>query len=146
MKLAPRDEVVEIAEGEIKLHHMYDWQEIFPSALRYKKPFILNGHLFTERPSPDGTLPDGELDNDGQAEELLTDTSEDTDTEVEEVPAQEEVKTGKLREKTEQELHEEARAKARAEKLKANPLAPLPDVTKFDKVFMLPVFMKPGKH
>ena len=32
------------------------------------------------------------------------------------------------------------------EKLKENPLQPLPDVSKFDKVFILPVFMKPGKH
>ena len=30
--------------------------------------------------------------------------------------------------------------------MRENPLKPLPDVTKFDKVFILPVFMKPGKH
>ena len=30
--------------------------------------------------------------------------------------------------------------------MKEKPLEPLPDVTKFDKVFILPVFMKPGKH
>ena len=43
------------------------------------------------------------------------------------------------------EIAEEKR-KAREQKLKDKPLAILPDVTKFDKVFILPVFMKPGKH
>ena len=81
---------VEIATLEQQLHHVYDWQEFFPQSMRYKKPFVLNGHLFTERPSPDGTLPDDHFDHDGQAEDLLTDTSEDEETEVEAV--EEEVK------------------------------------------------------
>ena len=34
---------------------------------------------------------------------------------------------------------------AAAEKLK-NPIPDLPDVTKFDKVYILPFFCKPGKH
>ena len=67
---------------------MYDWQDFLPKSLNYKKPFILNGHMFTEKPSPDGTLPD-ELVNDGQAEVLLTESSEEEET-VEEESEEEE--------------------------------------------------------
>ena len=35
---------------------------------------------------------------------------------------------------------------AEIEYRKNNPLPELPDVTKFDKVFILPIFCKPGKH
>ena len=58
---------------------MYDWQEFLPETSRYKKPFILNGHKFTERPSVDGTLPE-DLVNNGQAVDLLSDTSEEVET------------------------------------------------------------------
>ena len=34
----------------------------------------------------------------------------------------------------------------KASDLKANPLPTVPDVNKFDKVFILPIFSKPGKH
>ena len=79
---------IEVTECEQQIHYMYDWQDFLPKSLNYKKPFILNGHMFTEKPSPDGTLPD-ELVNDGQAEVLLTDSSEEEET-VEEESEEEE--------------------------------------------------------
>ena len=69
---------------------MYDWQDFIPKSTPYKKPFILNGHMFTEKPSPDGTLPD-DLVNDGQAEDLLTESSEDEETPEEEPEEEEQI-------------------------------------------------------
>ena len=43
-------------------------------------------------------------------------------------------------------LEEQEAYRKKLEERKKNPLPPLPDVTKFDKVFILPCFMKPGKH
>ena len=40
---------------------------------------------------------------------------------------------------------QEAIRKKEAERL-ANPLPTVPDETKFDKVFILPIFCSPGKH
>ena len=67
---------VEVMETRQKAYYMYSWLEFFPQAFRYKKPFVLNGHMFTESPSKDGTFPDDPY-NDGQAEELLSESSED---------------------------------------------------------------------
>lgn len=42
---------------------------------------------------------------------------------------------------SEQQAH-----RAMLEERKKNPIPPLPDVNKFDKIFILPIFLKPGKH
>ena len=48
---------------------------------------------------------------------------------------------------TKDELDElKKKIEAEIEYRKNNPLPDLPDVTKFDKVFILPIFCKPGKH
>ena len=67
---------VEIMATRQKTYYTYNWQEFFPQVFSYKKPFILNGHLFTESPSNDGTLPDDPY-NDGLAQELFSESSED---------------------------------------------------------------------
>ena len=72
---------VELAEQEEKLRYTYDWRTFFNKNLRYKRPYCMNSHLFEEKPSDDGTLPD--YDHDMEMGELYSDSSEEPDTEDE---------------------------------------------------------------
>jgi len=139
---------VEIAEQQIKLRHMYDWQDILPDAIRFTKPFVLNGHMFNRQPSLDGTLPQDIID-DGQAQDILSDTSDEepeSELSVDELtPSEESWKPPAYVNEIEAE-EERKRAEADAEYRRLNPLATLPDATKFDEIFILPLYLKPGKH
>ena len=64
---------------------MYGWKEFMMRNVRYKKPFLINAHEFTDRPSYDGTLPTDPLTGDiqypdGPAPEILSDTSDEVDS------------------------------------------------------------------
>ena len=131
---------IEIAILEEKLRNIYSWRHFFNKNLRYKRPFTLNSHLYYERPSKDGTLPEEELNF--AMGDVLSDTSDDSDGAKEEKKETEEP-TVKFSAMTREEL--EAYKQAQAEKIR-NPIPALPDVTKFEKVFILPMFLKPGKH
>ena len=72
---------VELAEQEEKLRYTYDWRTFFNKNLRYKRPYCMNSHLFEEKPSDDGTLPD--YDHEMEMGELYSDSSEEPDTEEE---------------------------------------------------------------
>ena len=100
----------------------------------------MNSHLFYEPPSEDGTLP--EDDHMIEMGEILSDTSSDDETETDKEPPVEEVKV-KLSSLSPMEQEE---LKKKEEERRRNPLPIIPDETKFDKVFILPVFIKPGKH
>jgi len=82
---------VEIAELEEKLRYTYAWRHFFAKNLRYKRPFIMNSHLYYERPSPDGTLPEDDDMMVGMGE-FLSDSSEDEDSQAEIEAPKEEVK------------------------------------------------------
>ncbi len=69
----------EIAEIEEKLRFTYAWRHFFAQNLRYKRPFIMNSHLFYDRPSHDGTLPEDDDMMIGM-DEFLSDTSDDEDS------------------------------------------------------------------
>ena len=129
---------VEIAELEEKLRYTYAWRHFFAKNLRYKRPYTMNSHLFCERPSPDGTLPE----DDGVGE-VFSDSSEEPDSNPEEVkqaPEPVKVKLSSLSPAQQEQLRLEAAERAKY------PIPPLPDVNKFDKVFILPLFCKPGRH
>lgn len=72
---------VELAELEEKLRFTYDWRNFFNKNLRFKRPFVLNSHLYYERPSEDGTLPEDEQEM--EMGELYSDSSDEPDTEQE---------------------------------------------------------------
>ena len=76
---------IDIARIEERLRYVYGWRHFFAKHLRYRRPYCLNSHLFYERPSPDGTLP-----QDDGLEEIFSDTSEDSETEEEEEQKEEE--------------------------------------------------------
>ena len=40
-----------------KLRFTYDWRHFFKKYLRFKRPFIANGHFFYDKPSHDGVVP-----------------------------------------------------------------------------------------
>ena len=86
--------------------------------------------------------------DDGQVPEILSETSEEEEEIKEEEPVVVDPYAGydtKLMNKD--ELDElKKKIEAEIEYRKNNPLPELPDVTKFDKVFILPIFCKPGKH
>ena len=110
--------------------------------------FILNGHEFKKKPSPDGTLPDQTEIDDGQAIEILSDTSEEEEEIKMEEPKEVDPFAGHdIKNMNKDELEElKKQIEAEIEYRKKNPLPLLPDVTKFDKVFILPLFCRPGKH
>ena len=128
--------IVELAEIKEKVKYTYKWQRHLPKYLKYKNPFLLNGHEFTKKPSPNGTLPDDWKMHDGSLPVVLSDTSD----EPEETDKEEETKEVKKVNEF-QGLDEDEIAFR-----KKNPLQELPDVSKFDKVFILPIICKPGKH
>ena len=99
----------------------------------------MNSHMYYERPSPDGTLPE----DDDEIGEILSDTSEESDSDKEEKKSGPEVVKIKLSSLSPEE--QEQRKLEAAERLKF-PIPPLPDATKFDKVYILPIFCKPGKN
>ena len=118
-------------------------------SLRYKKPYLVNAYEFSEKPSPDGTLPSDSLTGatlypNGPDLELLSDTSEEVDSQAEEVEAEEAWESESLADSA-NTVQREAFENDKAYK-RDNPLASLPDASKFDKVFILPLFCKPGKH
>ena len=58
---------------------MYSWRSIFAKNLQYKRPFLLNSHLFYEKPSKDGTLPDN--DEDMEEGDIHSETSSEEEEE-----------------------------------------------------------------
>ena len=102
----------------------------------------MNSHLYYERPSRDGTLPDDDFMT--EMGEILSETSSDEDSNKEEEetkkPEEKKVKMSQLTPEEQEKLRQKE-----AER-KKNPLPTLPDVNKFDKVYILPFFCKPGKH
>lgn len=66
---------VEIAELEEKLRYTYAWRHFFAENLRYKRPYCMNSHLYYERPSEDGTIPE----DDGVGEVFSDSSDEDSD-------------------------------------------------------------------
>ena len=141
---------VEICRLSEQLRYTYQWPHYFKQGIKYKLPFIINGHLFRE---PFDQL--GQVDENGKVitedslipPELRTtikfnqelDTS-DSDSELEEI-----------RRKTQTPLSvviEKKKPKKTSsddeEEVKKEVLPDLPDVEKFDKVWVLPFFAKPG--
>ena len=98
----------------------------------------MNSQMYYERPSPDGTLPE-ETEGIG---DVLSDTSEDIDDNKQEEEKVVEVKV-KLSSLTPEQQDQ---LKLEAAERKKFPIPPIPDVNKFDKVFILPIFCKPGKN
>jgi hypothetical protein len=126
---------------------MYEWGPIFRKHLKFKKPFILNGHHYYNKPSEDGTLPDDFNTDDAQLPVLFDDdSSDDPDTEEELRKAEE--KEAKKNKPPPVYLTPEEReeVKRKEEERRRYPLAVVPDESKFDKIFILPLFCKPGKH
>ena len=80
---------VELAELEERLRYTYDWRNFFAKNLRYKRPFCMNSHLYYEKPSEDGTLPEDEVEM--EMGELYSDSSEEPDTEEEKEEEKKEV-------------------------------------------------------
>ena len=125
---------------------MYQWKEKLIPHLNYRRPFLVNAQEFVKRPSEDGTLPidpyTGELKYPkGPEPELLSETSEeDQHEQQEEIVEEKEVNEILLTEEERQRLKEEKEYRL------ANPLPDVPDASKFDKVFILPLFCKPGRH
>ena len=129
---------MEIAAANERIRLTYDWRNFFAQNLRFKRPILFNSHFFYEKPSPDGTLPENS-DSDDDLERGVVDLSSDDNSEK--LKAAEETKEPPVLSLAEQE---ELRIKE--EKLLRNPLPIVPDVSRFDRVFILPVFCKPGTH
>jgi hypothetical protein len=130
--------------------------------MKYKKPFIINGHMFREPPDLNGQIDDqGKLITDesiygvsrkelgnsspssrktgyeGYATGEIHLTESDSDTELEE-----------QRQKVIADRKAAAKKKIvnTSEEDKKEELPDLPDVDKFDTVWVLPFFGKPGNH
>ena len=72
----------QIAQQEEALKYMYQWKDYLVPDLTYRKPFLVNAHEFTKRPSENGTLPidshTGELKlPNGPEPDLLSETSDE---------------------------------------------------------------------
>jgi len=74
---------VEIAVLEERLRCVYEWRQYFAKNLRYKRPFCLNSHLFYDRPSKDGTIPEDEQMI--AMGDVLSDSSDEPDSAAEEL-------------------------------------------------------------
>lgn len=61
---------------------MYSWRKLFAKNLKYKRSFNLNSHLYNEPPSEDGTVPENERFM--TMGEVLSDTSDEPDSDKEE--------------------------------------------------------------
>ena len=64
--------------------------------MKYKNPFMLNGHEFNKKPSKDGTLPGDWRMHDGSIQEILSDTSDEPEETVVEEPPEIPIVTKKL--------------------------------------------------
>mmetsp|Transcript_3421 Transcript_3421/g.4527 ORF Transcript_3421/g.4527 Transcript_3421/m.4527 type:complete len:120 (-) Transcript_3421:1343-1702(-) len=117
----------------------YSWRSFFAKNLRYKRPFLINSHYFYEKPSDDGTLPEDDLMGDILSESSSDDESEERKVDEFRKAAEEKAKLDKMSPDQRDEL------KKKEEYRRKNPLPLLPDVEKFDKVFVMPIFIKPGK-
>ena len=100
---------------------MYGWQEYMIPNLKYKRPCLVNEHVFRSKPSPNGTMPDSPyLHNADLSSDSCSDDEEESKVETDDTDT--------------------------LEMLKKNPLPPLIDSKKLDKIFILPIFCKPGTH
>ena len=131
-----------------KLRYIYDWRHFFKKYLRFKRPFVANGHFFYEKPSWDGTVPEDLRDDDFfTGAKIFEESSEDIDSEEERKKAQEEEEKKKEPPRKKLlSLEEREKLKALELERKRYPLAVVPNVDKFDKVFIMPIFTRPGKH
>ena len=143
---------VEICELSERLRYIYQWPTFFKQGIKFKTPFIVNGHMFREpidllgQVGEDGKLitEDSHIPDELKVKQLDPefDTS-DSDTELEErrrkTPA---LKVPSILEKkkSKRAAYEEE------EETKKEVLPDLPDPDKFDKVWILPFYAKPGAH
>ena len=82
---------VEFYRAQDKLRLMYSWREFFKKNLKFKRPFIANGHFYYEKPSHDGTVPQELREDDWfQGAKIFEESSEDVDSEEERRKAEEE--------------------------------------------------------
>ena len=93
--------------------------------LRYRKPCLVNEYAYRQKPSRDGTLPEDPYQTKAN---LSSDSCSGND---------EEEQQEQVLETDDSEI---------LEKLKENPLPQLFDKTRLDKIFILPLFCKPGTH
>ena len=105
----------------------------------------MNSHLYTERPNIDDPVP--EEDQVDQMGDIHSDTSEEPSTEEEkEEEKKEEVVQVKVKLSSLTAYEREALKQKELEKKNKPPVPQVPDVNKFDKIYILPFFCKPGKH
>lgn len=100
----------------------------------------MNSHFFYDKPSETGELPEDDFMGDILSDSSSDDEAEEKRLEQERKEAEEKARFERMSPEQKDEL------KKKEEFRRKNPLPLLPDEKRFDKVFILPVFIKPGKH